>query len=257
MNKIINIINEEIRRLTENSNDLSGSLWGLIKYNGGYFKSDKQRDFFLNKARRQNTAAANAGAGGAGENVLAAGGNVYGNSYMNFFTLDDEGITKVEKYTRAQGSRVTWERSDENTAKAREADLNTKFHKAVRKLIERSTEEFNARKEKIFAEIKKFYPEFLGDRDLEAMQSVIARGEFEKNMDSLKQIYQQSQFPFVKANIMLGEFLQKAIDDGLIATTGRPFNNWHPTVNDMTTGKPLPQYQSPEAKQAFIDKMNV
>jgi len=260
MKTIKNIITEEIQNLYE-ANDIGGSLWGLIKYTGGYFKSEKQRDFFLGKLERQNRAAERAGYGST--NALMSGGEVYGNSYTNFFYMDNEGVTKVVKHTRAGGDKVTWERSAENTAKALSGALNTDFHKAMRKYIDGYNEQYKQIQADAVNKAKQIHQD-ASERDWNTVVTYARKGELKRQVDAMKNEPRIAELPFIKASIYLGEVLQKMIDDGIAQADGRPWGNFHPEFHNVEKsganygenfGKLLPQWQTPEAKQEFIDKM--
>ena len=255
---------KDSHELNEASNDLGGSLWGLIKYNGGYFKSDKQRDFFLGKLEKLNRDAERAGHGPVG--ALMSGGEMYGNSYMNFFYLDNEGVTKVEKQTNASGTKVTWERSEENTTNSRKAVLNTAFYKAIQKYIEGVTEQFKQRLQEVRDEIKRIYPDVDSSGFLDLVQQEASRGVLDKMISTYEGVLAGNANPVVegllKGVVMVGEMLKQAIADGLIQPNGRTWDNKHPEFHDLSDelsgsewGKLLPQWQTPEAKQEFIDKM--
>lgn len=75
---------------------LKKSVFGLIKNNCGYFKSQKQADFFNSL-----------------EDNFIGVNEAYGNSVAVFFECDEEGITKVYN----SNNKVKWERTQKNIEK--------------------------------------------------------------------------------------------------------------------------------------------
>lgn len=82
------------------STELDISFASLVKSNNGKFKSDAQAKFLLSKCDG---------------NEYISGGSVYGNTFQLIYHCDNQGITKVEKYTKATGSKIQWERKEAGT----------------------------------------------------------------------------------------------------------------------------------------------
>jgi len=85
--------------------DITKSLFSLAKYNNGYFKSDKQRDFLL-KMRNDGNA------------FIGGHNDIYGNSFFYVFHLDDLGVKKITRETKggektSGKSVVTFERQSD------------------------------------------------------------------------------------------------------------------------------------------------
>lgn len=60
------------------------SFYSLIKYNNGFFKSEKQAKFLLSHCE---------------DNLYSVSGLVYRNSYLDVFECDDRGVVKADRYT--------------------------------------------------------------------------------------------------------------------------------------------------------------
>lgn len=107
MRKYIDILTENYR--PSDTEDLSKSLFGLIKSNDGKFKSEKQANFFL--SRTKDT-----------ENILhytqrlSFGTSAKANPSVQWtFELDKVGITKVTKSTKVGGTSIYWERTEKHS----------------------------------------------------------------------------------------------------------------------------------------------
>ena len=74
--------------------DVAMSFAGLVKNNGGLFKSDKQAAFLLSQCA---------------DNVYVACGRHWG-SFTNEYHCDQQGVTKVVHHTLNTGFKVTWTR---------------------------------------------------------------------------------------------------------------------------------------------------
>jgi hypothetical protein len=106
MRKYIDILTENYR--PSDTEDLSKSLFGLIKSNDGKFKSEKQANFFLSKTKDT-------------ENILhytqrlSFGTSAKANASVQWtFELDKVGITKVTKSTKVGGISIYWERTEKH-----------------------------------------------------------------------------------------------------------------------------------------------
>lgn len=117
------IMNQLIKKLLRENlykrgdDDLARTLYSLIKYNGGYFKSDKQRDFLFKKSigpdengfyeivlnRSIETIDYETDGGGFHQHTVGR--------YKVIFILDSLGIIKQEKELK-RGTITQWERSD-------------------------------------------------------------------------------------------------------------------------------------------------
>lgn len=73
-------------------NDFAASFASLVKYNDGFFKSEKQASFLLSQCF-----------GG----VYYAQGNIYGNKFNIEYHCDEKGIVLVNKYSFKLGTNKT------------------------------------------------------------------------------------------------------------------------------------------------------
>lgn len=94
------------------SNDIMRSFNSLVKYNNGLFKSEKQAKYLLSKCQEPYKYY------GTGH----IGAQNWSGSYQLHFSLDDKGVTRVEKCTSKGGCKITWERmsNDKFTSKKKE-----------------------------------------------------------------------------------------------------------------------------------------
>lgn len=74
--------------------NLDISFASLVKYNNGYFKSEKQAAFLLSKCNN---------------NEYSVSACIYNNSFTIIYTCDSVGIKSVAKVTR-KDTVITWER---------------------------------------------------------------------------------------------------------------------------------------------------
>ena len=83
--------------LTESKfDDIAMSLHSLMKTNNGLFKSEKQAKFILSQVPDME---------------LVTGGDMYGNTFTQFYKLDDKGVVSWIKYLPRTGKEVLqWER---------------------------------------------------------------------------------------------------------------------------------------------------
>jgi hypothetical protein len=83
--------------LTEGKfDDIAMSLHSLMKTNNGLFKSEKQAKFILSQVPDME---------------LVTGGDMYGNTFTQFYKLDDKGVVSWIKYLPRTGKEVLqWER---------------------------------------------------------------------------------------------------------------------------------------------------
>lgn len=83
--------------------NLDQSIAGLVKFNNGSFKSDKQAQLFLNKA--------------IDGVYYTQGGSVHGNGFRHAYHINQDGVYKVEKITR-KGDTTTWTKDTTDAWKA-------------------------------------------------------------------------------------------------------------------------------------------
>lgn len=102
-------------------NNLAVTIYGLVKNNQGYFKSDAQATYIKSKL--------DATAG------IIDSGEVYGNSYNTFTEFDDKGITKI--YTQAGKTNkltVKWERKQEGVLSQADQKAVRYYKREIKKL---------------------------------------------------------------------------------------------------------------------------
>jgi hypothetical protein len=76
------------------------TLAGLVKNNGGFFKTAKQADFILSNCALED-----------GTTTFSAHGSVYNNPYTIVYHLDSDGVVTVVKSTlKANKNKKVWER---------------------------------------------------------------------------------------------------------------------------------------------------
>jgi hypothetical protein len=131
--------------LYESDDSLAISLQSLAKYNGGKFKSDKQRNFILNKTEK------------IGENEWEYVSN---NSYSvgerarmtwrNYFILDSLGVKKIIKYTEKGGDTVQWERNAESEEKSLKLHNWKERINSIKKEIDEKVTEYENKKNELY-----------------------------------------------------------------------------------------------------------
>lgn len=130
--------------LYESDDNLAISLQSLAKYNGGKFKSDKQRNFILNKTEK------------IGENEWEY---VSSNSYSvgerarmtwrNYFILDSLGVKKIIKHTEKGGDTVQWERNAESEEKSLKLQNWKERINSIKKEIDEKVTEYENKKNEL------------------------------------------------------------------------------------------------------------
>jgi hypothetical protein len=126
--KLIQFINETIHYyLNESVDELLPTLFSLIKYNNGEFKSDKQKKFLLNQRNDGDTIR-------IGQTFTFGEHGGARNSIEYTFILDDLGINKVIK-TSKKGTKhdIWWERSAGTKTQSEENHINKLFNNEVKK----------------------------------------------------------------------------------------------------------------------------
>ena len=78
---------------------ISQSLFSLVKYNAGSFKSEKQADFLLSHFV---------------DSVYAETGKIYNSTYTWLFHANRQGVFLIEKKTDKKGIVKHWELSEES-----------------------------------------------------------------------------------------------------------------------------------------------
>jgi len=237
--------------------DIANSLFGLVKYNGGYFKSDKQRDFIHSQAQEPNT-------------YVGGGGEMYGNSYNFFFDLDDKGVTKVQKHTR-KGVKDWWERSDASDAESTKNRLGQAFSKAVKKAREINQGQFDEIKQRVIADLTPYSKN--SERDFETARTTfvkgLRKGTVETDIQELETL-----IPTMTDNVNVTNLLTSAViaakgwkelyDKGIINPAGYVPENSPPLLynkdSDSNRGDYVPPTVKPEfsgtnGRQNFIDFM--
>lgn len=126
----------------------------LIKYNNGFFKSDKQRDFLLSRCDNGEYTLLKdgyVGAGTGGEGMTAK------NQYHITFFLDNEGIYKKTKNTRVKGLTTVWERKSDNEFQEIKSQNDLDRSRRIEGLTEKIKKIYDAREEltKVSDEMRK------------------------------------------------------------------------------------------------------
>jgi hypothetical protein len=113
----------ENSRIDENFNDLLVTLFSLIKYNNGEFKSEKQKNYILSKGNAEGNSLTQI------TNVSFGKSTAKNHSIAYEFFFDDIGFTKVLKQISGSGKKaeVYWEKSN----KSKSNSINNKFSKFI------------------------------------------------------------------------------------------------------------------------------
>lgn len=113
------------------------SLWDLIHTNGGYYKSDKQKDFILNNSHD-----------GEYQQTI----RMYGNTVLKSYGLDELGVTYIRKEHKVKGEKQytdEWVRGDDKLNSA----INKKYEqKLLSKARARKFGEANDDRDKLVSE---------------------------------------------------------------------------------------------------------
>ena len=99
--------------------DVAQSFANLVRTNNGAFKSPAQAAFLLSQCSN-------------GEFV--ATGTTYRSSYALFYTVDQQGVVRVQKQTAAKGLDTIWERRVAGTVSVQDA----KEIKRIRRMIKQT-----------------------------------------------------------------------------------------------------------------------
>jgi hypothetical protein len=153
------------------------SLFSLVKNNAGLFKSEKQAKFLLSQVNNGETS--------DGKYSHHMGGNVYGNSYSFFFTLDEKGVVKVEKtQNKTHKSSVYFERPSSD---GEVASLQGKHEarRTVRDILMKYTKEFYAKQEEYDKRIKQ------GEEESSALLAQLMKVLSNPESDEYKRIVQE------------------------------------------------------------------
>lgn len=253
MGNIKNIILEEIQNLNEAYDDLAMSLWGLIKYNGGYFKSEKQKDFFHNKLKKQNKDAEKHGF--SGRDGLVTSGEVYGNPFTHTFYFDDKGITKVVKNTKKGGDKIAWERSEENIKKSQTNKIHKDFANAVKKYTQELNDKYENIKNEKLRELEEKYPEYKTllidfynssiNRSTEDLKNKL--NDIENKISGTE----EKSKGILELILAVGNFVLNSRNEKLIPSDGGEQFSYNIIFNKLFT-----KYNTPEKKQEFINMVN-
>lgn len=257
------IISEELKKIYEQyDNDITKSLWGLVKYNGGYFKSDKQKNYFFNQLKRQQNDSEKHGFG-RGESLYVKGGDIYGNPYSYAFYFDNDGIIKVEKNTNKGGTKLMWERNAENTKKSKDlvfnTNLNKKFNNAVNIFIQNANDKVQNLINNKLTELEKKYP-----TQKPLIKSFFYNeinnfsNEIKKRLDDLNKKENNEIFNILRE---IYSFILESRKNNLMPHIGDEFISYHPQIHKTDvdgniTNELLPQYKTSEGKQNFINQIN-
>lgn len=119
--------------------NITKSFAQLVKYNNGFFKSDKQAEFLTGQLDQDNC-------------YIGSAVQVYSSSARQVYVCDDEGVVQVIKITQNQNT-VVWERDTTDNWKLR--NEVRQLSKDTAKWINKATEVRNRCKEVIFAQVEK------------------------------------------------------------------------------------------------------
>lgn len=138
------LLREEV--LNESDDNLAISLQSLAKYNGGKFKSDKQRNFILNKTEKiseNEWEYVSSNSYSVGERARI--------SWRNYFILDSLGVKKILKHTEKGGITVQWERNAESEAKSIKLQNWKDRLNSIKKEIDEKVTEYENKKNELYA----------------------------------------------------------------------------------------------------------
>ena len=238
--------------LTEGSDDLFKTFFSLIKYNGGQYKSDKQRDY------------------------LRRNGDYYYLNKVNYFGdfqgakaetayevfLDDIGIVKIIKWSKNKTKQnLYWERTADSMRISQETKINSDFSKALSDDMHAREEEHQRILESIVQKVR----EAQGNTatfNIDSLESQINqfiitdRDTFETtvNMTEFNNQYNQIK-EYVENNPIIG-YLLVLFDEinEYFKLYPRGFQRWNPKFY-VRGGNYTPEFQSLEAKKAYLDSL--
>ena len=262
LNEIIDGLNELIKETDENydkflfegsGDDLLMTFFTLIKYNGGEFKSDKQKKYL----RRNGDYFYLTKTSYFGDNQGAKAETAY-----EVF-LDDIGIVKIIKWSKNKTKQeVYWQRTADSMKKSQETKINSDFGKVLsddmrtrelehQKVLDsivqkvRETQEsigtiatFN--KDSLESQINQFII-----RDNDSVETGVDMTKFNDHYNQIKD--------YVKNNPVIGYML--VLFDELnkyFKLYPKGFNRWNPKFY-VRGGNYTPEFQSLEAKKAYLD----
>lgn len=238
--------------LTEGSDDLFKTFFSLIKYNGGQYKTDKQRDY------------------------LRRNGDYYYLNKVNYFGdfqgakaetayevfLDDIGIVKIIKWSKNKTKQnLYWERTADSMRISQETKINSDFSKALSDDMHAREEEHQRILESIVQKVR----EAQGNTatfNIDSLESQINqfiitdRDTFETtvNMTEFNNQYNQIK-EYVENNPIIG-YLLVLFDEinEYFKLYPRGFQRWNPKFY-VRGGNYTPEFQSLEAKKAYLDSL--
>jgi hypothetical protein len=266
LNEIVDGLNELIKETDEkydkfqfegSSDDLLKTFFSLIKYNGGEFKSDKQKNYL----RRNGDYFYLTKTSYFGDNQGAKAETAY-----EVF-LDDIGIVKIVKWSKNKTKQeIFWQRTADSMRKSQETRINTDFHKAVsddmrarelehQKVLDSIVEKVREAqvnnggtatftKDSLESQILQFTT-----RDSSGMENGIDMAKFNDHYNQIKD--------YVKNNPIIGYLL--VLFDELneyFKLYPQGFNRWNPKFYDMVKfDNYRPEFQSIEGKKAYLDSL--
>ena len=274
--KLKNIISEEIQGIFEDheedfrndvqqQNDgVAKSLFSLVKYNNGFYKSDKQSNFFLGAARKQ------------AENPYYRdyypsehqNENVYVNAYyyarnlMAFaFVLDDQGVTKVIKTTPTR-QETYWEK-DAGKAPAAKSQYEEAFRAAVNKVVKQEQQAV----ERIMAALPQSHPK-LSTGTLEGIIEFIEQGKYDDYINYFQEKVDagDDQYGGNSLNLISGKAYKELLDAlvypaPILYRDEQYYRRGHTNPNDEIWYKPsiaakeiYKNNRTDAEKQAFIQQ---
>lgn len=266
LNEITDGLNELIKEtddkydkfLFEGSNDdLLKTFFSLIKYNGGEFKSDKQKNYL----RRNGDYFYLTKTSYFGDNQGAKAETAY-----EVF-LDDIGVVKIIKWSKNKTQQqLFWERTADSMRKSQETRINSDFGKALsddmrarelehEKVLDSIVEKVREAqggsgtlvrfdKEKLESQIRQFTT-----HDSSGMENGVDMAKFNDHYNQIKD--------YVKNNPIIGYML--VLFDELneyFKLYPQGFQRWNPKFYDMVKfDNYRPEFQSIEAKKAYLDSL--
>ena len=240
--------------LTEGNDDMFKTFFSLIKYNGGQYKSDKQRDY------------------------LRRNGDYYYLNKVNYFGdfqgakaetayevfLDEIGIVKIIKWSKNKTKQnLYWERTADSMRISQETKINSDFSKALSDDMHAREEEHQRILESIVQKVR----EAQGNTatfNIDSLKSQINdfittdRNTYETSVDMTKFIDHYNQIKeYVKDNPIIG-YLLVLFDEmnEYFKLYPRGFQRWNPKfydIKDVSNYKP--EFRSLEAKKAYLDSL--
>ena len=246
------IIQEEAKNLLfeDRNDDILRTMFSLIKYNGGQYKSDKQRDY-LRKNGDELYATQTYHFGAHNGAMAQVGYEIY---------LDDIGIVKVIKLTKNKTKQdVYWVRTADSMRKSEETKINKEFSDELQRQSTARGKEHEQILNSIVQKVKqagnKYYNDVSLDKtihdytihDTQGFQVKIDMAKFNDEYNQMKQF--ATDKPQLNHFMVLYDELNK-----YFKKYPQGFQNRNTTIYDDDYNI-RPEFQSLEAKKAYLDSL--